>query len=199
MTYIARLRGTIDEKGRDYVIIDAAGVGYFVSVPGSTLASLGAVGSEVKLRTFLYIREDAMQLYGFLTQEEQETFERLIGVSGIGPKGALSFLTQFSPAELSASVERRDAGALARVKGVGKRTAERLIIELQGKLTAAGSGQSSTPFAAMAAGDEALEALIALGYSAAEASAALAHVPPGSAPTGERVRIGLSALDRLRG
>src|SRR5207302_9096835 len=121
-------------------VVDVEGVGYFVSVPGSTLAALGATGSEVKLRTYLYIREDVMQLFGFLTPEEQETFERLIAVSGIGPRGALSFLTQYSPAELSSAVERRDAAALARVKGVGRETAERVVLELEGKLRSSGGG-----------------------------------------------------------
>ncbi len=196
MTFIARLRGTIEEKGRDRVIVDVQGVGYEVSVPGSTLARLGANGEPVALRTYTYVRADTIQLFGFLTQEELETFERLIGVSGIGPRGALAFLTEFSPGELAAAVEKQDTAALARVKGIGKRTAERLALDLKGKLTAtpADGYVSSAAFA----GDEAAEFLASLSWSSAEIAAALARVPgPGQAPTEERVKLAIRALDRF--
>lgn len=194
---IARLRGRIDEKGRDYIVVDVAGVGYIAYVSGSTLAATGTVGSEVQLRVYTHVREETLQLFGFLTAAEQETFERLLAVSGIGPKMALSFLTQFTPEELGDAVARRDSAALARVRGVGKRTAERLVLELQGKL------QPATPgiVAARPVGieDDVASALMAMGYAAAEAAAALALVPaPGAASPEERVMLALRQLDRLR-
>jgi holliday junction DNA helicase RuvA len=199
MSYIACLRGVVEEKGRDSVVVDVGGVGYEVMVPGSTLARIGAIGDPVTLRTVLYVREDALSLFGFLTQEEKVAFERLLGVTGIGPRSALAFLTQFSPAELGATVERRDAIALTRVKGIGRKTAERLLLELQGKLAPAAEG-SAPYFPSAATGDEALESLVSLGYSPAEASAALARGPASAeANVEERVILALRALDVLRG
>ncbi len=197
MSYIARLRGAVEEKGRDSVVVDVGGVGYEVMVPGSTLARIGAVGDPVNLRTVLIVREDSLSLFGFLTQEEKDAFERLLGVTGIGPRSALAFLTQFSPAELGSAIERRDAVALTRVKGIGRRTAERLLLELQGKLASASGAAQYFPSEASA--DEALETLVSLGYSPVEASAALAR-GPGSSDAGieDRVVLALRALDILR-
>ncbi len=199
MSYIARLRGAVEEKGRDSVIVDVGGVGYELLVPGSTLARIGAIGDPVSLRTVLIVREDSLSLFGFLTQEEKDAFERLLGVTGIGPRSALAFLTQFSPSELSSAIERRDAVALTRVKGIGRRTAERLLLELQGKLAPAGAG--ATPYFPSTAGsDEALESLVSLGYSPVEASAALARGPgPADAGVEDRLVLALRALDVLRG
>jgi Holliday junction DNA helicase RuvA len=194
---IARLRGTIDEKGRDHLIVDVNGVGYLVYVSGGTLAATGPAGSEVRLHVHTHVREDALQLFGFLNAAELETFEKLLGVTGVGTRTALSFLTQFSPDELSDAVSRRDSAALARVKGVGKRTAERLILELQGKLGPDSERGVTGP--ALPSGDDAAEALVAWGYSAAEAAAALALVPPaGTVAPEDRVRLALQQLDRLR-
>ncbi|HLZ72961.1 MAG TPA: Holliday junction branch migration protein RuvA [Dehalococcoidia bacterium] len=190
MTFIARLRGTIEEKGRDRVVVDVNGVGYEVSVPGSTLARLGAGGEAVTLRTFTYVREDTIQLFGFLTAEELETFERLLGVTGIGPRGALAFLTEFSPGELAAAVDRQDVTAVARVKGVGRKTAERLVLELRGKLSAT-PVDGYVPAGAFA-GDEAADVLASLGWTSAEIAAALASVPAaGAMPVEERIRFAL--------
>ncbi|HEY7293397.1 MAG TPA: Holliday junction branch migration protein RuvA [Dehalococcoidia bacterium] len=198
MSFIARLRGMIEEKGRDRVIVDVNGVGYEVSVPGSTLARLGANGEAVALRTYTYVREDTIQLFGFLTQEELETFERLIGVSGIGPRGALAFLTEFTPGELAAAVDRQDVTAVARVKGVGRKTAERLVLELKGKLTATPS-DGYVPAGAFA-GDEAADMLASLNWTSAEIAAALASVPPaGALPVEERVRLALQRGGRFAG
>ncbi|HEY8819739.1 MAG TPA: Holliday junction branch migration protein RuvA [Dehalococcoidia bacterium] len=199
MSYIARLRGIVEEKGRDNVVVDVGGVGYEVNVPGSTLARIGAAGDQVTLFTYMYVREEALQLYGFLTPEEKDTFARLLGVTGIGPRSALSFLTQFSPGELSAVVERRDATALTRVKGIGRRTADRLILELQGKLNPSGADIPAFP-ATGGSIDPALDVLVSLGYSAAEAGMALARVSlPGQVGDEERVTQALRALDILRG
>ncbi len=196
MSFIARLRGTIDEKGRDRVIVDVNGVGYELSVPGSTLARLGANGDAVTLRTYTYVREDTIQLFGFLSGEELETFERLLGVTGIGPRGALAFLTEFSPGELAAAVERQDITAVARVKGVGRKTAERLVLELKGKLSAA-PADGYVPSGAFA-GDEAADVLSSLNWTSTEIAAALAAVPPaGALPVEERVRLALQKGGRF--
>jgi Holliday junction DNA helicase RuvA len=195
---IARLRGTIAEKGRDFLIVDVGGVGYLVTVSGPTLARTGPVGADVTLRTYQYVREDALQLYGFLTAEEEETFERLLGVSGIGPRSALSSLTQFTPMELSRAVAQRDITGLSRIKGVGRRTAERMALELQGKLTEPAAGEGPA-LPLPSAGDDAAAALVAMGYTASEAGAALALGPAaGTASTEERIMLALRALDRQR-
>lgn len=198
MSYIARLRGTVVELGRDHVVVEAGGVGYRVFCPGSTLAQVGSLDAEVTLRTYLHIREDTQQLFGFITPAEETAFQKLIGASGVGPTTALSLLTQFTPAELAAIVERRDAAALRSVKGIGARSAEKLVLELQGKLPRT-DGVLPTGHAAGAAyGDPAADVLLQFGLSAAEVSAALARVPPpGAASDEERVRLALSASDRM--
>lgn len=198
MTYIARLRGCVAELGRDHLIVDVGGVGYRVFAPGSTLAQVGNVGAEVTLRTYLYIREDTHQLYGFLTAAEETTFERLIAVNGVGPRVALSFLTQFKPEEIAAAVDRRDAAALASVKGIGRTRAEKLLIELQGKLPRVDGVPSAGRAAGGSFGDPAADVLLQFGLTPAEVSAALARVPAqGAASDEERVRLALSATDRM--
>lgn len=194
---IARLRGTIEEIGRDYLIVEAGGVGYLVNAPGSTIGAVGEIGDSVRLRIYHYVKEDVRQLFGFLTAAELETFERLLGVTGVGPKGALAFLTQLSPDELANAIARRDADALARVRGVGRKTAERVILELQGKVAAASVLGAISPALAARTGDEAAAALMQLGYGAQEIQAALAHVPgPEDATVEERVFQAMRLLDR---
>ena len=167
-----------------------------MQVPGNTLARLGVNGEPVTLRTYTYVREDTIQLFGFLSSEELETFERLLGVSGIGPRGALAFLTEFSPGELAAAVERQDTAALARVKGVGKRTAERLALDLKGKLSAAPA--DGYVAAGAFAGDDAADALASLGLTSAEIAGALSSVPPpGALPVEDRIRLALRNRSRL--
>lgn len=194
---IARLRGSIDEVGRDFLIVDAGGVGYLVYAPGSTIAEVGVPGDTVRLRIHHYVKEDVQQLFGFLTEEEQEAFERLLSVTGVGPKGALAFLTQMSPADLAAAIARRDADALARVRGVGRKTAERVIYELQGKIAAASVLGTISPVLMARTGDEAAAALLQLGYGAQEVQAALANTPgPDEATVEERVFQAMRLLDR---
>jgi Holliday junction DNA helicase RuvA len=135
-----------------------------------------------------------------LTVEEKETFQRLLGVTGIGTRGALSFLTQFTPPELAAAVAQRDAAALARVKGVGKTKAEKLVLELQGKLSHLLDGALPEAVARPAYGDDAAEALLSFGLTTAEVAAALVRVPPpGAATLEERIRLALGASDRFGG
>ena len=131
---IAQLRGRILEKHPNRVVVDVNGVGYDVFVPLSTFYILGEAGAEVTLRTHTHVREDALALYGFATLLEQELFERLIGVSGIGPKVALAVLSGIEPLELIRAIERGDIARLTAIPGVGKKTAERIVLELKDRL-----------------------------------------------------------------
>ncbi|HKB14073.1 MAG TPA: Holliday junction branch migration protein RuvA [Vicinamibacterales bacterium] len=131
---IAHLRGTIHEKHPNRVVVDVNGVGYDVFVPLSTFYGLGDVGSGITLRIHTHVREDALHLYGFATAIEQELFERLIGVSGIGPKVALAVLSGIEPQDLIAAIQNGDAGRLTAIPGVGKKTSERIVLELKDRL-----------------------------------------------------------------
>ena len=171
---IGRLSGVIAEKSPPQVLIDVAGVGYEVDVPMSTFYNLGALGECAVLLTHLSIREDAHQLFGFLTADERSAFRQLIRISGIGPKMALSLLSGLSVAELAQAVTAQDAGRLTKVPGIGKKTAERLLLELRGKLGADLGAPVSVGNAAQA---DILQALIALGYSEKDAGSALKSLP----------------------
>ena len=131
---IAFLRGRIVAKQPNRVIVDIQGVGYDVHVPLSTYYDIGDDGAEVTLRVYTHVREDALQLYGFLTDLERHVFERLIGVSGIGPKLAIAVLSGMEPRELVAAVQRGDVARLTGIPGVGKKTAERIVLELKDRL-----------------------------------------------------------------
>jgi holliday junction DNA helicase RuvA len=132
---IAFLRGTILDKQPNLIIVDVQGVGYEVHVPLSTYYSLGDDGVEVALRIYTHVRDDALQLYGFLTSLEQQLFERLIGISGIGPKLAVAILSGIEPRELVTAVQRADVARLTGVPGIGRKTAERIVLELKDRLT----------------------------------------------------------------
>ena len=172
---IGRLTGVIAEKSPPQVVIDVAGVGYEVDVPMSTFFNLGGLGERAVLLTHLVVREDAHQLFGFLTQEERGTFRMLIKISGIGPKMALGLLSGLSVPELAQAVSRQEAGRLTKVPGVGKKTAERLLLELKGKL---GPDLALPATVANDAQADILQALVALGYSEKDAAAALKVLPP---------------------
>jgi holliday junction DNA helicase RuvA len=164
---IAHLRGRIFDKHPNRIVVDVNGVGYEVFVPLSTFYGLGEPGAELSLRIHTHVREDALTLYGFATLLEQELFERLIGVSGIGPKVALAVLSGIEPQELMRAIERADLARLTAIPGVGKKTSERIVLELKDRLPRA-------PIAAAAAGgaaadapvmrDDVLSALVNLGY-----------------------------------
>jgi Holliday junction DNA helicase RuvA len=162
---IAHLRGRILEKQPNRIVVDANGVGYDVSVPLSTFYGLGEAGSEIALRIHTHVREDALSLYGFATRLEQELFERLISISGIGPKLALAVLSGIEPPELVRAIERADLARLTAIPGVGKKTSERIVVELKDRLprtpvAAAGASEPERP----AIKDDVLSALINLGY-----------------------------------
>lgn len=171
---IGRLSGVIAEKTPPLVLIDVGGVGYEVDVPMSTFYNLGALGERTVLLTHFVVREDAQQLFGFLTQQERATFRQLIKISGVGPKMALSLLSGLSVAELAQAVSRQEAGRLTKVPGIGKKTAERLLLELKGKL---GPDLALPATVASDAQADILQALIALGYSEKDAAAALQALP----------------------
>jgi Holliday junction DNA helicase RuvA len=165
------------------VIVDAAGVGYKVFVPRQP------EGDDVLLHTHHVVREDGQFLFGFATREELALFEMLTSVNGVGPRAALALLSVSRPAELAAAIAAGDAAALARAPGVGKKTAERLIVDLRGKVARMSEG--ALP-GALPIDDEAAAALQALGYNAAEAAAALRGIPAaGKASTEERLRMAL--------
>ena len=132
---IAFLRGTILDKQPNLIIVDVQGVGYEVHVPLSTYYELGEDGVEVALKIYTHVRDDALQLYGFLTPLEQQLFERLIGISGIGPKLAVAILSGIEPRELVTAVQRADVARLTGVPGIGRKTAERIVLELKDRLT----------------------------------------------------------------
>jgi Holliday junction DNA helicase RuvA len=172
---IGRLIGTLAEKAPPQVLIDVNGVGYEVDVPMSSFFNLPGLGERVTLLTHFVVREDAQLLYGFLTHEERATFRQLIRISGIGPRTALSILSGLSVSELSQAVTQQQAGRLVKVPGIGKKTAERLLLELKGKL----GPDMAAPGATVASDAQAdiVQALMALGYNEKEAAAALKALP----------------------
>jgi Holliday junction DNA helicase RuvA len=188
---IAFLRGRVLDKQPNKVIVDVHGVGYEVHVPLSTYYDVGEPGAEVALRVYTHVREEALQLYGFLTTLEQQVFERLIAVSGIGPKLAIAVLSGIEPRELVAAVQRGDVARLTGVPGIGKKTAERIVLELKDRLAPlavpAGLdvGASATPADRLRA--DLLSALQNLGYHRPAAEQAIDATLSGSgAPTFEQ-------------
>ncbi len=186
---IGRVRGTLVARRPDAVVVDVAGVGYEVLLAARTLAELPSLGEEVVLHTHLHVREDAMTLFGFPGEEERDLFRVLLGVSGVGPKVALAILSALRPGELRSAVAVEDAEALTVVPGVGKRSAQRLILELRPKLAAAEAelDPASSPLGALR------EALRGLGYGAGEIREVVSSVP-GDLPLEEQLRRALQEL-----
>lgn len=170
---IAHLAGVVFDKRPDGAIIDVHGVGYRVLVSQQSAAALPALGAAVSLRIYTHVREDALQLYGFATAAEESLFEHLISVSGVGPKLALTILSGMPAEELAASVASADAARLTKISGVGKKTAERLIVELKDKVRA-GFGARAGVSARAASDDDLVSALVNLGYRPLEAERAAA-------------------------
>ena len=194
---IGSLRGRIVSKAPPQLTVEVAGVGYEVEAPMSTFFHLPAVGAEVHLLTHLVVREDAHMLYGFATEDERRLFRALIKVSGVGPKIALALLSGVSVADFNQSVQAQDISSLTRVPGIGRKTAERLIVEMRDRLIAPqlASGSAGEPGAASAA-NEAYDALIALGYRPAEATRLLKAAGPGTHSTEELIRRALQSAVR---
>jgi len=184
---IGRLTGKLLSKHPPQVLIDVAGVAYEVDVPMSTFYALPSTGEGVSLYTHLSIKEDSHALYGFATLEERGAFRQLIRISGIGARTALAVLSGLSVGDLARAVALQEAARLVKVPGIGKKTAERLLLELKGKLVEAAPGVGRE------GASDAVHALLALGYNEKEALAALRGLPAGT-PVAEAIRFALKAL-----
>ena len=189
---IGRLKGILVEKNPPQAVIDVNGVGYEVDVSMQTFYRLPATGEAVQLYTQLVVREDAHLLFGFATADERTTFRQLVKVSGIGAKTALGILSAMSADELAQAVAEEDVKRLSSAPGIGKKTAERMVLELRGKL-AGGDGLPAAAAAAEGGSEDVVGALLALGYSEREARAAAKDLPAGT-ETGEGVRLALRKL-----
>jgi holliday junction DNA helicase RuvA len=194
---IGSLRGRIASKTPPQLTVDVGGVGYELEAPLSTYFHLPPVGEEVRLLTHLVVREDAHVLYAFATEDERRLFRSLIRVSGVGPKIALALLSGISVTAFGECVQRGDISALTRVPGVGRKTAERLIVEMRDRLAAPEAVGGATAFApGTSAESEAYDALVALGYRPTEASRLLKAVAPGTHSTEELIRRALQGAAR---
>jgi len=189
---IGRISGTLVAKNPPQVMVDTGGVGYEIDVPMSTFYTLPATGEKVVLLTHLVVREDAHILFGFGTEEERSAFRKLIRISGVGARTALSVLSGLSVNDLAQAVATQDPARLTKVPGIGKKTAERLLLELKGKLADAIAGAGS-PGARPSASSDVLNALLALGYSEKEALLAIRQVPA-DMPVSDGIRTALKAL-----
>jgi Holliday junction DNA helicase RuvA len=190
---IGRIHGKLLEKHPPQIVVDVQGVGYELDVPMSTFYQLPATGAEVSLYTHLVVREDAHQLFGFATEAERRAFRQLLRISGIGARTALSVLSGLSVADLREAVSSQDSGRLTKIPGIGKKTAERLLLELRDKLDAVAGASAA------ARGDGQLaditNALLALGYNEREAGWALKQLPAGLAVV-EGIRQALKLLSK---
>jgi Holliday junction DNA helicase RuvA len=195
---IGRLTGILVEKNPPQITLDVAGVGYEIDVPMSTFYLLPASGEKVSLHTHLAVREDAHQLFGFATEAERAAFRQLLKISGVGARTALALLSGLTVAELSLAVAAQEAGRLTKIPGIGKKTAERLLLELKDKLPQAGpGGTAKVSPGGTAAGTAAdiLNALLALGYNEREAQAALRALPAGLSVS-DGIRQALKSLSK---
>jgi holliday junction DNA helicase RuvA len=172
---IGRLTGLLLEKNPPQILLDVQGVGYEVDVPMSTFYNLPALNERVVLHTVMVVREDAQLLYGFASHEERAAFRQLLKISGVGPKMALSVLSGLSLADLASAVVNKDITRMTKIPGVGKKTAERLLLELQGKFTAMPAGASRAEVSSHSA--DIINALLALGYNEKEAEWAARQLP----------------------
>jgi len=191
---IGKLTGTLLEKRPPMVMVDVNGVAYELDVPMNTLYQLPATGSKVTLYTHLIVREDAHLLFGFATEEERVAFRQLLKVNGVGARTALAVLSGLSVQDLSHAVAAQDAGRLTRIPGVGKKTAERLLLELKDKLQG-GAAEAAAGGRPAGRGD-ALNALLALGYNQKEATNALSKLPA-DLSTSEAIRQALKLLSKV--
>ena len=198
---IGFLRGTLADKGDGYIIIDVNGVGYQVFVPANSSAYLNAEGEEVLVYTSMIVREDDVSLFGFSGKGELDAFKKLIGVSGVGPKAAISILSSFTLDQFKQAIVFEDAKSLQRANGIGKKSAERIVLELKDKFSAQApdgsyldGGAAAEVAAAQGGRAEAISALVALGSSRGEATSALASIPEKDLSTEEYIKRALKNL-----
>lgn len=194
---IYNLRGTLTYCDQNFLVVECGGVGFKCFTTLTTLREIGGVGNEVNVYTHLAVREDAMDLFGFATKEELESFRLLISVSGIGPKAAAAILSEMTPDRLAVCIASGDAKMLTKAQGVGKKTAERVVLELKDKMGAIGSSDVAAAAAAGAAegtdSAEAVQALVALGYTQSDAAVVIGRLDP-SLSVDEMIRMGLKEL-----
>ena len=190
---IGRLTGNLAEKNPPQIVLDVHGVGYELDVPMSTFYNLPAAGEKVTLLTHFAVREDGHFLYGFLSEAERFAFRQLLKISGIGARTALSVLSGLSVGDLAAAVARQEVGRLTKIPGIGKKTAERLLLELKGKLAETTSAALS---AVADSSQDILNALLALGYNEREAAAAMKQLPA-DIGTSDGIRQALKLLSKV--
>ncbi len=191
---IGRLTGLLAEKNPPQIVLDVNGVGYEIDVPMSSFYNLPASGEKVTLLTHFVVREDGHFLYGFLTEAERFAFRQLLRISGIGARMALAVLSGLSVGDLAAAVAQQEAGRLIRIPGIGTRTAQRLLLELKGKLAETTGATLTAPV--NAARQDILNALLALGYNEREAASALKQLPA-DAGTADGIRQALKLLSKV--
>lgn len=178
------IRGELVERNLDHVVIDVNGIGYMIYLSGLSMEQLPMIGSEIKVHTYLYLREDLMMLYGFLDRDELEMFKLLLGVSGIGPKGAMAILSTLSADDLRFAILSGDSKTISKAPGVGGKTAQRVVLELKDKMSLedafekklAHEGEATGPKLDSTAKNDAIMALTALGYSSAESLKAVSKL-----------------------
>jgi len=195
---IGRITGTLLEKNPPQIVVDAAGIGYEIDVPMSTFYNLPATGERVSLHTHLVVREDAHLLFGFLSEDERTMFRQVLKISGIGARTALAILSGLSVGEIAQAVVMQDAARLVKIPGIGKKTAERLLLELKDRLPRiqlSGTAKVGAGDTASAATSDILNALLALGYNEREASGAMKHLPDG-ASVSDGIRQALKLLSK---
>jgi Holliday junction DNA helicase RuvA len=192
---IGRIAGKLLSKQPPQIVVDVQGVGYEIDVPMSTLYQLPATGADVTLLTHLTVREDAHLLYGFATEQERTVFRQLLKISGVGARTALSVLSGLSVADLNAAVSNQDSGRLTKIPGIGKKTAERLLLELKDKLKV--TVMSSPGAGVVNAGSDIVNALLSLGYNDKEATWAVKQLPAG-ASVNDGIRQALKLLSKSK-
>lgn len=191
----AHFDGVVAEKLADSIVLDVNGVGYLLLVSAQTLSMAPSAGGRMKLYATLSVREDAMELFGFYSREEKRMFERLRSVSGVGPRMALSILSSMPLNDLSIALVAGDAAALTRVPGIGKKTAQRLVLELRDKVEESElTGQAAAAAPAGSAESEAIAALMALGYASSEAARAVSAVAGQASKADELIFLALKSL-----
>lgn len=181
---IAMLQGVLELREEDAIIIDVNGVGYYVNVPASVMNAVGREGSDVSVYTHLHVRENELSLYGFNTLDQRALFRQLLTVSGIGPRVAMALLSAFSPEQLRLAIAEGNVSLLTQVPGIGKRTAERMILDLKGKIDL---GEWVPAGEISLADTEVITALESLGYSHSEAQEAVRHLPAGKLSLEEKI------------
>ena len=188
------ISGILKRKSENHCVVDAGGIGYRILVSQRSLSQMSETGANITVYTYLYLREDIMELYGFLSAEERSAFEMLISVSGVGPKAALSILSSLSESALAIAIVTNDAKSITKAQGVGPKLAQRIILELKDKIKSQDLKAKADDFTPMGAvSDDAVEALVVLGYSRSEAERALADVPRDTGVE-ESIKIALTKL-----